>query len=132
MRNGIWALYNGKEFEIIEHGNNSYELFTKDSSMRNFGFVLDNTGHYCKHVMRDEIQSAYEIRYFARYRGKEFPVFQEEENKVLIGSGGHGPDIIKDYSFVQVDRFEYEKWVAKNEIEQLYEVKIPVWGFTNV
>lgn len=129
MRNGVWALYLGKEYEVIEHSNNNYELFTTNSGTSSLGFALDSTGHYCKHVTKKEIQSAYDVRYYARYRALEFPVFQEEVDKLLLGSGTHGPDIIKKYGFVEVDRFEYEKWVEKSNVVKFYEVKVPMWGF---
>ena len=129
MRNGVWAIHQGREYEVIEHGSNQYELFTTDSGASSFGFALDSTGNYCKHVTKIEIQSAYDVRYYARYRDLEFPVFQEESDKLLLGSGTHGPDIIKEYGFIEVDRFEYEKWVEKSDVEKFYEVKIPMWGF---
>ncbi|MFN2744013.1 hypothetical protein ACINLE_00215 [Bacillus sp. z60-18] len=71
----------------------------------------------------------YDVRFQEIINGLEFPVFREEDNRVLLGSELHGPDVIKHYGFVQVDRFEYEKWVDKNEIEKIQEIKIPMWGF---
>ncbi|QHZ45839.1 hypothetical protein [Bacillus sp. NSP9.1] len=129
MRNGIWALYKGKEYEVIKHDHDNYELFTKDPDTAQVGFELDMTGYYCKHVRRNEISSVYDIRFQAIMNGLEFPVFREEDNRVLLGSELHGPDVIKHYGFVQVDRFEYEKWVDKNEIKKIEEIKIPMWGF---
>ena len=49
--------------------------------------------------------------------------------RLLIGSGLHGPDIIEKYGFVQVNRFDYEKWVGKGEVEKIEEVKVPIWRF---
>ncbi|MCY7780611.1 hypothetical protein P9D36_06720 [Bacillus haynesii] len=46
MRNGVWALYNDKEYEIIQHDQENYELFTKDPEAIQSGFILDKTGHY--------------------------------------------------------------------------------------
>ncbi|MED1739606.1 hypothetical protein P4284_09765 [Bacillus swezeyi] len=129
MRNGVWALYQSKEYEVIQHDQENYELFTKDPDSIQCGFNLDKTGHYCKHVRREEISSVYDVRYQAIINGLEFPIFREENTRLLIGSGLHGPDIIKQYGFVQVDRFEYEKWVEKNEVEKMQEIKIPMWGF---
>ncbi|MBU8683222.1 hypothetical protein [Bacillus haynesii] len=129
MRNGVWALYNDKEYEIIQHDQENYELFTKDPVSMQFGFVLGGNGPYCKQVRREHISSVYDVRYQAIINGLEFPVFREEDNRLLIGSGLHGPDIIKKYGFVQVERLEYEKWVGKSEVEKIEEVKVPLWRF---
>ncbi|WP_338778590.1 hypothetical protein [Metabacillus sp. FJAT-52054] len=131
MRNGIRALYNDLEFEVIIHDQMKFELFTKDPSAASLGFVIDSTGHYCKNVRRDDITSIYRGRYIAIYKGLEFPIFKEENNKILLGSGTAGPNIIEKYGFIQVERFEYENWVEKNEIEKIIEIKKPMWGFSS-
>ncbi|MCJ2147205.1 hypothetical protein [Bacillus sp. B19-2] len=84
MRNGVWALYNGKEYEIIQHDQENYELFTKDSVSMQFGFVLGGGGQYCKKVRRAHISSVYDVRYQAIINGLEFPVFREEDNRLLM------------------------------------------------
>ncbi len=130
MKNGIWALYKGEEYEVIRRENGDFQIFTEDKKASHFGFFKDQTDYYCKNVKREEITAIYEVRHHAIYKGLEFPVFREEGSKLLLGSGIHGPDIIKKYAFIEVDRYEYEKWVDRSEVERYFEVKVPMWGFS--
>lgn len=129
MRNGNYAVHNSQEYEITKLNAEEYKLRSYDSESVREGFTPHPSGCYVKLVPSSEISSAYQVNTWAKYKGLDFPVFDEEEGRLLIGSGKNGPDIIQSFGFTKVDRFEYEKWVDKQEVEDQFEVRRPLWGF---
>lgn len=129
MRNGNYAVHRSVEYEITKLNAEEYKLRSYDSGSVREGFTLHPSGCYVKYVPSSGISSAYQVNTWAKYKGLEFPVFDEEEGRLLLGSGKHGSNIIQSFGFTEVDRFEYEKWVDKQEIDDYYEVKRALWGF---
>lgn len=129
MRSGPRAVYKGEEFEFIDHQDkNQYELILRDTSKVREGFQLHNEGVYVKFVSKDEVENVYYINIFAKYKGHTFPIWEMNEDQLLLGEGDYF--IAKEVGFppseLPWERGLYKKWLSKEEVEAIWEEQSPL------
>jgi len=128
MRSGKRAVYKGHEYEYITKDEMVYKLFVRESNIAPEGFELNEKGNYQKFVKRDEIDELYYIDQYAKYKGHSFPIWEMEEDRLLLGEGDSF--IAKEVGFppseLPWERGLYKEWVSKKDIEDMWEVRTPL------
>ncbi|WP_434779074.1 hypothetical protein [Neisseria sp. Ec49-e6-T10] len=150
IRNDIYTLYQGKEYEIIssiENGDRIYQLRSLDPQDLKNGFsiykrpeyVLTSKGEkfylpprdinepdiYIKDIIPLEVSEVYGINTFGIYKGCEVGVRMEDKTgkNLLLGVGD--AMMASKLGFEFDERGVYMKWVPKEEVE-LFEKKEPM------
>lgn len=126
MKNGIYAIYHGKEYTSGKNKNGKYILRSTDKKDMLDGFIECEPFYFrniseaivCyKYVMRDELERYYSVRTMAKYHGYTFEVISENENQISIVT------MTGDYREWQrldmncIDNGVYQKWINKNEAD---------------
>lgn len=120
----MFAIYNGKEYEVSPMGEDSYALISTDLKDLKQGFSQHFSGKYIKNVKRDTLQELYFINTLALYRGHKFGVSAEKDDQLLIGTSDY--ELLEKFNLVFVDRGVYEKWVDKCDLEKIWEEKTTI------
>lgn len=128
MRSGKRAIYRGKEYEYITKDDKVYKLFVRESSSAPDDFDLNDKGNYQKFVTRDDITELYYIRQFAKYKGHTFPIWEMNEEQLLLGEGSYtiATEVGFPPSELPWERGLYKKWISKSDIEAMWEEKKPL------
>lgn len=123
LKKGYFGLYKGKEYEITEDMDNNLLIMTEDSSLIDDDFVdTYNSNVYTKIVKPNDLRQCYFIKPIAVYKGYKFNVSTKEKgNKVYLGT----PDatLAEKMNFERTDKYYYEKWVCKSEVELVEDKK---------
>jgi len=127
VRNDIYAIYKGKEYEAgISEESNVIVLCSQDPNDVSKGFSLYKGTIYLKYVHRSELEEIYSITTYAEYEGIKFQAIKEDGDKILLSG------VIGDYRVFEslgmkiVDKGVYEKWVDKSDVTAIYEEKRPI------
>jgi hypothetical protein len=126
MRDGIFAMYKGTEYEAGASDDDSFTLRSHNIKDVIKGFSPYKGVVYVKDVNRSELDEIWRIRTYAEYKNYKFGVRKEDGDKILL-SGTVG-----DYRFFEslgmdlVDQGVYQKWVNKSDIASIYEEKTPI------
>lgn len=123
MRNGIYAIYMGKEYEAGYKDPETLILRSSNSSDLDNGFSLHKGIIYTKSVHRRDLKQVYKISTIATYKGYKFEVLKEDGDKILLSVMSGDYRIYENLGMDMVDRGIYQKWVNKNEVTSLYEEK---------
>lgn len=123
MKDGIFAIYMGNEYEVGLKEDGSFILRSQNSKDLANGFTLYKGVIYIKVVQRSELEEVYKIRNYATYQGYKFGVEKEDGDKLLLHTGDY--TIYQKLNLEMVDRGVYNKWVSKNDVTSLYEEKTP-------
>jgi hypothetical protein len=121
MRDDYYAIFQGKEFRLIELETNNFQLQSVTKPDASLGFRKSRSGTYLRPVSKEELESFYRIYTCAQYRGWEFGVMEEDNGKLLL-TGGEDR-VCRTFGFEWVDRGVWEKWVPKSELGKVWEVK---------
>ena len=83
-RDGSYAIYNGKEyslgFNFKPDGTEEFELSSRDSQDVNNGFIKDEKRDiYRKKITLEELEAAYSVYTWCKYKGYEFQVLAYSE-----------------------------------------------------
>lgn len=124
MRKGIFAIYQGVEYEAGVISPNVFSLHSYSSADVLKGFSLHKGKVYVKNVQRSELDEVYKISTYAIYQGYKFGVYKEEGEKLLLFTGDYS--IYKELNLEMVDRGVYEKWVNKSDITSVFEGRHPL------
>ena len=93
MKNGIFAVYHGKEYTSGKNQNGKYILRSTDRNDLMDGFQECEPFRFrngkdlivCyKYVEYNELEEYYSIRTIANYKGFEFQIVDEDKNKISI------------------------------------------------
>ena len=121
LRSGDFALYHNQEYELYENGDGTVNLVTDNPQSIEHGFIKDPfSNRFEKTVNVQEVTNAYHIKTYGKYKNVEVNVRTEDEQSYLIGT----PDAAKAQilNLDRIDKYFYEKWVLKDEVE-IFEVK---------
>jgi hypothetical protein len=121
LRSGDFALYHNQEYELYENGDDTVNLVTDNPQSIEHGFIKDPfSNRFEKTVNVQEVTNAYHIKIYGKYKNAEVNVRTEDEHSYLIGT----PDAEKAQilNLDRIDKYFYEKWVPKDEVE-IFEVK---------
>ena len=125
VRNDIYTIYKGKEYEVGAMNSDIVSLRSYDPSDVSDGFSLYKGVVYIKRVHRSELEEIYRISTYAEYKGIKLQAIKEDGDKILLSG------VIGDYRVFEslgmkiVDKGVYEKWVDKSDITRIYEEKKP-------
>ncbi|WP_019912130.1 hypothetical protein [Paenibacillus sp. HW567] len=117
MKENIYALYNGTEYEAGIANDQEVVLRSDDPAVLNQGFILYKGIKYIKKVRRTELTDLYKKYYQAKYKNYPFVVTGDSDDKVLIIATNIDYKICEQLGMEMVDRGVYQKWVQKNEVE---------------
>ncbi len=122
MRNGIYAVYQGNEYEAGKKSD-SFFLRSYNSNDVAKGFFLYKGTVYIKDVQRSDLEEVYSITTFAEYKKVKLQVLKEEGERILLSGMVGDYRIFENLGMDLVDRGIYHKWVNKNDVTSLYEEK---------
>lgn len=122
VKKGRFGIYQGKEYKIYENENGSYDLVSDDLADFKYGFVEKYPLTYVKTVNKKEIISSYRILPQGIYQGEKFDISEQvQDGKVNLGTTN--ALIAKKLNFARTDKYFYEKWVPKDEVQIIEEKK---------
>lgn len=129
-RNASYAVYKGKEYlaERDYEQNKIYLLSTDSKELQN-GFLAITQHDFEKEVTVSELDSAYTVFTYAYFGGFKFNLEEIENEKGLLVHTGSHPHL-HQLGFEMVEPHVFEKWVPLEELENIFEEKTPIWGFT--
>ena len=125
MRNDIYAIYKGKEYEVGAMNSDIVSLRSYDPSDVSDGFSLYKGVVYIKRVHRSELEEIYRISTYAEYKGIKFQVIKEDGDKILLSNLIGDYRVFESLGMKMVDKGVYEKWVDKSDVTRIYEEKKP-------
>lgn len=125
MKDGIYAIYMGNEYEVGLKEDGSFILRSQNSNDVVNGFSIYKGIIYVKVVQRADLKDVYEISTFAEYKGMKFRVMKVDKDNVLLCSMKGDYRVFENLGMDMVDRGVYHKWVSKNDVTSLYEEKLP-------
>ena len=132
MKEGTYAVYNGKvyEAELWSELNKKgiIMLISKDDADLNKGFVRYKTFGTIKKVRKDELTNAYYIQNFVKIHGMKVKVIGTEGDDISITSNDY--NTFRKLNMKQFEPYVYIKLVKKDEIEEEFEEKKAIWGFS--
>ncbi|MBU3181238.1 hypothetical protein [Clostridium psychrophilum] len=132
MKEGTYAVYNGKvyEAELWSELNKKgiIMLISNDDTDLNKGFVQYKTYGIIKKVRKDELTNAYYIQNFAKVQGIKVKVIGVEGDDISITSNDY--NIFRKLNMKQFEPYVYIKLVKKKDIEEEFEEKKAIWGFS--
>ncbi len=125
MRNGIYAVYQGNEYEAGTKAN-SFFLRSYNSNDVAKGFFLYKGTVYIKDVQRSDLEEVYSVTTFAEYQNVKLQIIKEDGDKILLSGMVGDYRIFENLGMDMVDRGVYHKWVNKNDVSSLFEEKNPI------
>ncbi len=137
-RDGSYAIYNGKEyslgFNFKPDGTEEFELSSRDSQDVSNGFIKDEKRDiYRKKITLEELETAYNVYTWCKYKGYEFQVLAYSEKDdtydIVHVTGLKSAAPVKELGFTFAERGVYRKEVKGEELDSVYEVKSPILGF---
>ncbi|MDM5318227.1 hypothetical protein QUF49_19705 [Fictibacillus sp. b24] len=130
-KKGLFAIYENKEYKLIKRGH-EYYITSRDSSdlKKGFEYYVNvagqiNTDIFMKKVNQNDIQEAYKIEMWAKYKGEEFYIMGEDNGEVLITTSNC--DIAKKLDFKFVEPFVYDKHVQIEDLDEIIEKQDKVY-----
>jgi hypothetical protein len=125
---GLYLVHHGQEYLSFKIGENEFRLISTNPSDLQNGFTRKD-GVFKKTVGIDEIEAAYELKLIITYREYQFEMGQQLAREIQLIARNCAPDIRDRLQLQMASSREYEKWVNKNEIENVEEKRLPVDGF---
>jgi hypothetical protein len=117
MKNGLFAIYKGEEFECSFVTDDVLHLI---SSKERAGF--DNfMGTYSMSVKRIECERVYGKTLCFKYNNDSFLIREEKDNMVLLETGPRSYDL-KKLGFKKILNDTFQKWVNVNEGEKYWAI----------
>lgn len=137
----MYAIYKKKIYKlnILE---NSFEIYSesKDIVDSSFKEIKIQQGFfsriiYTKEIKITDIELAYELKYKAIFKGREYECLKVTKETVdinYITIFTSDSDIAVQYGFIKKEQFIFDKNVFLDEIDALIEIKKPILKFSNL
>ncbi len=129
MRNSIYTMYNGTEYRVLQRDGYA-RLISNDATDLKNGFTERepeenlNPRIFFKTVSPEEVGDVYKINTFCLYQGYEFHVVREKNGYYTLETNSTiGMKLIEQLGFERIDKYGYEKTVAKEDLDLIYEKK---------
>ncbi|MBV7509276.1 hypothetical protein KW850_29310 [Bacillus sp. sid0103] len=124
IKSGDYAIINNFEYEIYDNGDDTFNLVTNDPQSIKEGFSEDNFPNiFFKIINVKDLKNAFNVKTYGKYKNVEINVHKENENQYLVGTSDSS--IAKTLGLDRTDKYYYEKWVPKEDV-QLFEVRKPL------
>ncbi len=127
----MFAIYENKEYKLIKRGQEYYITSRNSSDLKNgFEYYVNVAGQinkdiFMKKVNRNDVQEAYKVEMWAKYRGEEFYIMGEDNGEVRITT--NNVDIAKKLDFKFVEPFVFDKDVLITELDEIIEKQDKVY-----
>ena len=124
LKDGYYALYKGKEYHMTSDEAKQLYIYTNNESIVDETFVKNDIpwALYEKIVQPSELDDVYCIITYAYVEGnRRLGVSKETDDMVLVFTSGEDEDLIEKYQLKEVDRYVYEGWINKNEVQLVEE-----------
>ncbi|WP_434778242.1 hypothetical protein [Neisseria sp. Ec49-e6-T10] len=122
LKIGHYTYFNGKEYRITKVDNH-YELISHDSEDLQRGFIIDDD-LYITEVSKDDIEEVFLIKTFGIYENYKFRISMEKDEQYLLWTSEY--DLVEKFDLDIRSQGDYEKWVNKEDVEHIYEIKKPM------
>ncbi len=126
---GTFTTYCNNEYRISRIDGH-YEIITNNPNSLDLGFIEYqpeenlNPRIFFKTVSPEEVGDVYEIRTYCLYQGYEFHVVREKNGYYTLETNSTiGMRLIEQLGFERIDKYGYEKTVAKEDLDLIYEKK---------
>lgn len=134
----MYAIFNGKKFDVTYEGNNIYTLISNvqydgfAQYINILGQVAENT--YIKEVENVELDFLYELSYELKYQGRWFhlftalnsrTIFEDYYEIILSFLDAEEKKLAEELEFERTDKFYYTKRIYRKDIEALKVIEIP-------
>ncbi|WP_434778131.1 hypothetical protein [Neisseria sp. Ec49-e6-T10] len=149
IRNGYYVLYKGKEYSInrgttdkgpyfrlysdtkedLENGFEQY-CYPEYNLIRGKKYISKLAGtladYYFKDISSLDVEEVYRINTLAEYKNVTVAVIGENDTQYLLYIGD---EIGNGLGFENIGRSEYQKWINKEDVVNVHEVKRPANNF---
>jgi hypothetical protein len=129
IRIGNYALYKDLTFELNTKNNGYYELISRDDTINKYkdlGFIQYNKVVCYLIVLEKDVESAYYVDTFCKYKNIKCQVIDIKNNIILINPPMELQIILNDRAQHGYDpRLEVEE----GDIEEIWEERTPIEGF---
>jgi hypothetical protein len=122
FKSGLYAIYQDKEYRLFRLKDGNCRLISFDADDLGNGFVKQD-GVYKKTVSNLDLTTVYQIRTRIVYQGQQFELGQVLKNQVQLIKKDCSSELAKQLQLEKVDYHEYEKWVDKDKLEDVWEEK---------
>ncbi len=130
-KNSHYGIYNNKEYKL-DKVDGDWFIFTSDLSEKNNGFehYVNSVGKISENILRkkvttSDLQEAYGVRMYAKYKGEKFYIMREKNGEVVITT--RHPDIAKKLGFIFIEPFVYDKHVQIEDLDEIIEKQDKVY-----
>jgi len=123
LKDGLFAIYSGREYEVGVKEGGGVTLRSNNSNDLKNGFALYKNIIYIKEVKSKDVESIYSVKTYADYKGHKCKVLKEIDDKLLLHAMIGDYRICESLGFNMVDRGVYNKWVDIKAVERIYEEK---------
>jgi hypothetical protein len=122
FKSGLYAIYHNKEYRLFKLKDGNCRLISFDVNDLDNGFIKQD-GVYKKTLSHHEITSVYQIKTRIVYQGEQFELGQVLKYQVQLIKKDCNSELAKQLQLEKIDYREYEKWVAKDQLEDVWEEK---------
>jgi|GEM_PF-2141112 len=124
IRKGNHALYKGKEYRLVSLRNNIIKITSNDPEDMKNGFTKYMEDVYSKPVEKSDLTETFTIVPWARYKGLSFSLRGMDATSVSLIT--EDKVLANKLDFEAPDKFYWEKWVRRDELDSIWEEKIPL------
>lgn len=120
MRNGKYAKYNGKEYELSRDMDGNLIIITDNVRLVDKTFEdIYNTGVYSRIVEDVDLSEVYRVDSYVIIDGMKLSIRKETDSGYIIGTNDYG--VAQKLNFERVDKYGYEKYIDKKGLEIIEE-----------
>lgn len=121
-KDGLHATYKNKQYKCGRIPDTGMYYLIGDESDYINGFEREKDGRYIKYVYKSDLTDPFDIRTWAKYKGKDFEIFSEKDNQYIL----YGDYIDKNLGFTQTGWGDFTKLVDKDDIDEVYQKVRPL------
>ncbi|NMC56526.1 MAG: hypothetical protein GYA50_04825 [Eubacteriaceae bacterium] len=133
-----YGKYKGNIYRLSKLRDNKYYLFSwsNENDFKEVPSITDykgviHSGRYKKEIEINALEDAYALKYEAVYKGIRFDAalieYLHKEGRMEIWT--EDDDIAEKYDFERIDMFWYYKYIEGKDIEELVEIREPIFQF---
>jgi hypothetical protein len=116
IRNGEYCLYKNREYEFTRDMDGNLLIVSENPQMVKEGFINKlKSCVYSKKVKSDELSNCYQVTTKGEIKGQIVNVSKQHKNKYYVGTSN--TKVAQKLGLERTDKYYYEKWVPKNEVE---------------
>lgn len=127
---GKKALYQGREYEFLHKSDDTYAIYSGNSTDLENGFKKIDTDRYMKLVKLEDLDFIFEKKTIVKYKGDEFIGSIIESDKIMLYT--RDTTLGKKYNMIMRDKDEYYQYVKLKEIDEIIQRWLPLEQYNRV